>query len=142
VRVIQIAARRSAMGAICRGAGGVGTQPRTLHLNQALMHETLRMVTSYDFEDLELGSFDNTRAQGLAHGMPTAAERIASRHFFNMRFDEQPMVLPVAMIYIPNPLARLAHRIVFSWKIRKAVERRREMDAVRQASLGRAEAAV
>jgi peptidoglycan pentaglycine glycine transferase (the first glycine) len=110
--------------------------------NELLNYECLRWAAENGFDCVDFGAFDDVMALAVLRGEPISERCKASRHFFNMRFGGRPMILPAAMIYIPNPLLRLAYRIVFSRKIRSAVERRRKMDAVRQASLGRAEAAV
>lgn len=110
--------------------------------NELLNYDCLKWSAENGFDSVDFGAFDDEMALALLRGKPISEECKASRHFFNVRFGGRPVILPPAMIYIPNPLLRLAYRIVFSRKLRKAVERRREMDAVRRESFGRSEAAV
>lgn len=110
--------------------------------NELLNYECIKWAAANGFDSVDFGAFDDEMAVAVLRGDPISERCKASRHFFNMRFGGRPVILPAAMIYIPNPLLRLAYRIVFSRKIRKAVERRKVMDAMRREALGRAEAKV
>lgn len=109
------------------------------HPNELLMSKSLEWAASKGYEDVDFGSFDDESAVAMLRDANGPAEYRSSRHFFNARFGGRPMILPAAMIFIPNPLLRLAYRLVFNSKIRRAVERRREMDAARREALGREE---
>ncbi|MBE0656238.1 MAG: GNAT family N-acetyltransferase [Bryobacteraceae bacterium] len=110
--------------------------------NELLNYECLKWAAENGCDQVDFGSFDDVMAVAVLRGEPVSEESKASRHFFNMRFGGRPAILPAAMIYIPNPLLRLAYRIVFGRKIRSSVERRRAMDAVGQAAHRRVEASV
>lgn len=112
------------------------------HPNELLMFKSLEWAASMGHGDVDFGSFDDESAVAMLRCANGPAEYKTSRHFFNARFGGRPMILPAAMIYIPNSLLRLAYRLVFGRKIRRAVEWRRQMDAARREAISRATPAV
>jgi hypothetical protein len=111
-----------------------------LRPNDLLLYEALKCALDQGYTLFDHSGFDDRLAIAISRGEQIDEKGMASRHYFHVRFGGRPMILPAAMVYIPNPFFRLAYRFVFSRKIRRALERRKEMDAVRRESLERADA--
>lgn len=124
-----------------RARGAALRRQRLESTNEVLDYEWLKTEAGNRLGWADCGADDDAPALVVLRGDPVPEKSESGRHFLSTRSGLRPLILPSAMIYLPNPLLRLAYRIVFGWKNRKAVERRREMDAARQAAIGRARAA-
>lgn len=111
-----------------------------LRPNDILLYEALKWALDEGYAQFDHSGFDDRLAVAISRGERIDENGMASRHYFHVRFGGRPVILPAAMIFIPNPLLRLAYKVVFRKKIRRALERRREMDAVRREALDRADA--
>jgi len=96
--------------------------------NDLITYEVLKWASSTGYQFCDFCSLDKRMAIAMLSGNPLSPEQERSRHMFNLRFGAGPRLLPEARVYLPNPLIRLAYRVIFHKKIRQAEENYRLAD--------------
>jgi hypothetical protein len=99
---------------------GWTTTEGRLHPNHLVTYEALRWASQVGFRFFDCAAFDKQMAIALMRGDRLSPEQEHSRHIFHMRFGGSPRLLPEPRIYFPNSLIRLAYRVIFHKKIRRA----------------------
>ena len=93
-----------------------------LHPNEPLMQEMLKWSSSRGYRFADFCALDKGMAVAMLRGGPLSAPQESSRHMFNVRLGGRPRLLPESKVYFPNPGIRLAYRVIYQKKIRRAEE--------------------
>ena len=88
--------------------------------NVLTYYEALKWASRSGFESCDYCAFSKQMAIAILSGEPMSSDQKNSRHMFNVSFGGSPRLLPVAMVYFPNPLIRAAYRLFFKKKIWQA----------------------
>ena len=93
----------------------VGTAPpdKELKPNDSMYHHAIRWAHENGFRHCDFAAFDRRMALSMIAGEPLAEEHLRSRFLFLTRFGGQPRLLPGALIFFPNPVARALYRVRF-----------------------------
>jgi hypothetical protein len=90
--------------------------------NDFLAYEGLKWASSSGYQFADFCAFDERMAVAMMRREPLTREQMRSRYLFITRLGGSPRLLPEARVYFPNPLFRLAYRLMFCKKIRQAEE--------------------
>jgi peptidoglycan pentaglycine glycine transferase (the first glycine) len=82
------------------------------HPNDLLYYETFHWACSNNFNHCDFIAFHRSIADALQQGIPLSDAQEKSRHIFNLRFGGVPKILPLARIWIANPLLRFGYENV------------------------------
>ncbi len=93
----------------------VGAAPadKELKPNDSLYYHAIRWIHENGYRHCDFAAFDRQMAQSILAGEPFSEDQLRSRFLFLTRYGGQPRLLPPALIYFPNPLARALYRLRF-----------------------------
>jgi hypothetical protein len=80
------------------------------HPNERLADHALEWAQAHGHRLCDFSAISRRTAEHILSDQPTDSSIARSRDMFNLRLGGYPQLLPLARIYLPNPLLRLAYR--------------------------------
>lgn len=94
-----------------------------MHPNDVLYYDGFLWACNNGYTMADIAGIDRDIAEAVIHGHPLTEKQKASRDYFNLRLGGTPKLLPKAVIYIDNQVARRAFRAVITTDLYRRISK-------------------